>query len=224
MAASSNPGIPVDEMKMTNRIMCFQRKQADGCFALGNMFSQIDDRGDKAAKLYQHTCETYNHGPSCFYLSNYFFFARGELRKDTKKFLEYAKKGCQYQCAGACMLLAAFFHPAHTRIPFRDDSDMKMKDFSKTVDYYEKACQMNNSEGCVKAGSAYLYGATNLNFDKNEAKALPYFIKACENGEGLGCALAYRQYKDGLGVQADQKLAELYSAKYENINREKKRQ
>ncbi|XP_033737229.1 putative beta-lactamase HcpC isoform X1 [Pecten maximus] len=218
-AQFADSGPSFDEMKMINQIQCFEHKQPDACFTLGNLFCQVDKREDKAAKLYQHTCDTYKHGPSCFFLSNYFYYSRGNLYKDTKKFLEYANKGCDNGNGDACKILAGFFHPAHTKIPFAEESDFKMKDFRKSMEYFDKGCQKNSAKSCFEAGKAYLYGSKDFNFDKNAEKALPYNIKACERGEIGGCFLAYQQYKDGEGVQVDDRLAQLFLAKFKNMER-----
>ncbi|XP_060072332.1 cytochrome c oxidase assembly factor 7B-like [Ylistrum balloti] len=215
---SATDGLSFDELKMGNQIQCFETKQPDACFALGNLFAQVDKREDKAAKLYQYACDTYKHAPSCYYLSNYFYYARGNLYKDTKKFLEYGNLGCDYGNGDSCKALAGFFHPEHTNIPFAEESDFKMQDFNKTMKYFEKGCQNNSGKCCYEAGKVYLYGCEKFKFDKHPEKALAFNIKACERGERGGCFLAYHQYKDGEGVKANDRLAKLCLSKFENMD------
>lgn len=90
------------------------------------------------------------------------------------------KNFCDKKISGRyCMSLGRMYE-------FGED-DLKV-DLVKALDYYEKACKLNNYEGCVYAGDI-------LEKDNKTDSAMKLFKKACESGYGSGC-FKLAHYKD----------------------------
>lgn len=51
----------------------------------------------------------------------------------------------------------------------------KNKEYAKSFVYYQKSCELNNAEGCFKAGAAHYHG---YGVEKNPKKAEPFLLKA----------------------------------------------
>ena len=56
-----------------------------------------------------------------------------------------------------------------------------MPDSNKALDFYNKACQGGEKEGCSAAGGIYL--------DNDPQKARELFNKACEQNDGYSCGM-----------------------------------
>ncbi|UOR79509.1 sel1 repeat family protein [Helicobacter pylori] len=78
------------------------------------------------------------------------------------------------------------------------------QDFSKARKYFEKACGLNNGDGCSGLGSLYHNGE---GVEKNLTKAAYLYSKACELKEGDGCGALGGLYYNGDGVKQDSKKA-----------------
>ncbi len=60
------------------------------------------------------------------------------------------------------------------------------KDYLKAVSLWEKSCEMNSADGCIRA--AFMYDKSrDIKTDKVKAKKL--FKKACDLGDSLGCEM-----------------------------------
>ncbi|GAA7474369.1 hypothetical protein MMM102_01110 [Helicobacter pylori] len=60
------------------------------------------------------------------------------------------------------------------------------QDFSKAREYFEKACDLNNSGGCGALGMLYEYGQ---GVEKNLTKAAQFYSKACKLGLQKACEI-----------------------------------
>ncbi|WQS14992.1 sel1 repeat family protein [Helicobacter pylori] len=60
------------------------------------------------------------------------------------------------------------------------------QDFSKTKEYFEKACGLNNGRGCNGLGILYRDGQ---GAEKNLTKASQYVSKACKLGFQEACEM-----------------------------------
>ncbi|GAA8359848.1 hypothetical protein HpBT206_05260 [Helicobacter pylori] len=78
----------------------------------------------------------------------------------------------------------------------------KEQDFSKAKGYFEKACGLNNGDGCNGLGVLYEDGQ---GVEKNLTKAAYFYSKACELKEGDGCGALGGLYYNGDGVKQDSK-------------------
>ncbi len=58
------------------------------------------------------------------------------------------------------------------------------QDFSKARKYFEKACGLNNGDGCSGLGSLYHNGE---GVEEDSKKAAYLYSRACDLKDGMGC-------------------------------------
>ncbi len=73
-----------------------------------------------------------------------------------------------------------------------DDGKGVKQDYFKAVEYYQKACGLDNGGGCVNLGVMYDGGK---GVRQSDTKALEYYGKACDLKNQLGCE-NYAKSKD----------------------------
>ena len=95
--------------------------------------------------------------------------------------------GCAANDARSCLKAGAIYQLGKTDVP----------DSNKALEFYNKACQGGEKEGCSAAGGIY------LNSDPQKAREL--FSKACEQNDGYSCAMM------GSILIDDHKFKEAYS-------------
>jgi hypothetical protein len=88
--------------------------------------------------------------------------------------------------------------------------------FSKSFEFYEKACQGNDAQGCEGLASIYEEG---IGIQKDYSKALIYYKKACEKNLAIGCVEAGDIYKNGKGLQQDINQARFFYEKACQLNK-----
>jgi uncharacterized protein len=96
---------------------------------------------------------------------------------------------------------------------YRDGTQVE-RDQIKAMEYYGKACDAGNTEGCIIAADNYEHAAKSINMDEAVSSiafslARVYYEKACEGGSGGGCYNAGVFYRTGQGVGADIVKAEV---------------
>lgn len=64
------------------------------------------------------------------------------------------------------------------------DKYEKQNDIAKAVEFFERACKMDESQGCVNAGILYKKGE---GIKQNVSKAADLYEKACELEHSAGC-------------------------------------
>ena len=79
--------------------------------------------------------------------------------------------GCAANDARSCAKAGAIYQLGKTDVP----------DSNKALEFYNKACQGGEKEGCSAAGGIYL--------DNDPQKAREFFNKACEQNDGYSCAM-----------------------------------
>ncbi len=79
--------------------------------------------------------------------------------------------GCAANDARSCAKAGAIYQLGKTDVP----------DSNKALEFYNKACQGGEKEGCSAAGGIY------LNSDPQKAREL--FNKACEQNDGYSCGM-----------------------------------
>ena len=79
--------------------------------------------------------------------------------------------GCAANDARSCVIAGAIYQVGKTDVP----------DSNKALEFYNKACQGGEKEGCSAAGGIYL--------DNDPQKARELFNKACELNDGYSCAM-----------------------------------
>ena len=89
---------------------------------------------------------------------------------------------------------------------------------SKSMSYYKKSCELQDSQVCNEVGDMYHYGKNDVSVDLEEA--VVYYTKSCELENGKGCNnLAYMLNK-GYGIEKNNWNAlKLYkkACKYEEM-------
>lgn len=96
--------------------------------------------------------------------------------------------------------LLSFFN-----IAFASDSEIcerefKNKNYTRALQYCEKACSQYSGEGCKKLGWLY-YNGYGVKQDYKQAKN--YFEKACDLKDATGCSNLGDLYSEGNGVEKD---------------------
>ncbi len=82
------------------------------------------------------------------------------------------------------------------------------QDYFKAVELYQKACELDNGNGCANLGVMYKDGT---GVEQDDFKAVEYYQKACGLDNGIGCAILGLMYENGKGVrQSDTKALEYY--------------
>lgn len=79
--------------------------------------------------------------------------------------------GCASNDARSCVIAGAIYQVGKTDVP----------DSNKALEFYNKACQGGEKEGCSAAGGIYL--------DNDPQKARELFNKACEQNDGYSCGM-----------------------------------
>ena len=79
--------------------------------------------------------------------------------------------GCAANDARSCLKAGAIYQLDKTDTP----------DSNKALEFYNKACQGGEKEGCSAAGGIYL--------DNDPQKARELFNKACEQNDGYSCGM-----------------------------------
>ena len=79
--------------------------------------------------------------------------------------------GCAANDARSCLKAGAIYQLGKTNVP----------DSNKALEFYNKACQGGEKEGCSAAGGIYL--------DNDPQKARELFNKACEQNDGYSCGM-----------------------------------
>ena len=88
-----------------------------------------------------------------------------------KEALAKFEAGCAANDARSCLKAGAIYQLGKTATP----------DLDKALEYYNKACQGGEKEGCTAAGGIY------LNSDPQKVREL--FNKACEQNDGYSCGM-----------------------------------
>ena len=88
-----------------------------------------------------------------------------------KEALTKFEAGCAANDAKSCVKVGAIYQLGKTDVP----------DSNKALEFYNKACQGGEKEGCSAAGGIYL--------DNDPQKARELFNKACEQNDGYSCGM-----------------------------------
>ena len=85
------------------------------------------------------------------------------------------------------------------------------KDEDKALDYFTKACNGGDIDGCLNAGK-YFEDGVDVNQDYTIASE--FYIKSCDGGEAYACMLLGNLYRDGNGtLERDSTKAAAYYKK-----------
>lgn len=93
------------------------------------------------------------------------------------------------------------------------------KNEGKALEYFSKACNGGDIDGCLNAGK---YMEDGKDMKQDLFKAVEFYTKACNGREAYGCMLLANLYRDGKGVikPDSSKAAEYYKKVCEEGYRE----
>lgn len=115
---------------------------------------------------------------------------------DEKSFYE---QSCELKNSYSCVYLGILY----------ETGNGVQTNLDLAINYYEKACNLNDGIGCYGAGR-HFYNKPDL---KEKLKALHLFEKTCDLNIGEGCVEAANQYHSGTIVANDSKYAKSYYEK-----------
>ncbi len=107
------------------------------------------------------------------------------------------------------------YGPACTQLAFVHQNGRydTPRDMAKALEFYEKACKLKDTDGCIGAFEIHHQGLLGSSA-MDSSKGLPYLEKACELKSGRGCRRMGQLYDwGGTNVAADKSKAEQYYAK-----------
>ena len=155
----------------------------NGCSNSGYMY--IDGLGTaqdyQKAKLYYNKSCTLGNKNSCNVKFN-------NNRSDSK--ISYEEQ-CSQGKGKYCSLLGRYYEKGENGYT---------KNYSEAIEFYRKACNLNNGDGCNDLGFLYARGK---GVDKNDIIALYLIEKSCNLNFAIGCFNLGSIYYDGKGVSQD---------------------
>ncbi|NHA92391.1 sel1 repeat family protein [Helicobacter pylori] len=115
---------------------------------------------------------------------------KGSARESIEKALEHTAtaKACKSNDAKKCKDLAEFYFNAN--------------DLKNALEYYSKACELNEALTCTLVGAFYRDGE---GVAKDFKKAFEYSAKACKLNNAKGCYALAALYNEAKGVAKDEK-------------------
>ncbi len=123
------------------------------------------------------------------------------LEKDIKKSLGLLDKAIELGSGNAAFRAGIIYEEG----TFHEEGT---PNYSKALEYYEKAAELNDASGCGYAGRYYLIG---LGVDEDKEKAKAYYEKGVSLGNPYSIVELAIMYEEGSGVEQDLvKAFELY--------------
>lgn len=188
---------------------CISEKRADGCHRLANFLENIRAQYTEATDLYKKNCDENKHGPSCLTYAKNRSLGRG-CNQNLTEACKYSFICCdEYKLTEGCLNAGICMSEGvgGTNVNVRD-----------SLKYLDRACDDKNPYACLKLFKIFIEGAGNVS--RNAPKAFDYTKRACECNDLLGCMNASLMLKKGDGVKQNDKLADEYREKAENIRKE----
>jgi len=85
------------------------------------------------------------------------------------------------------------------------------KDESKALEYFRKACNGGDIDGCLNAGKYFEDG---IDVKQDYFTAIEFYTKSCDGGEAYACMILGNFYRDGNGpIERDNTKASAYFKK-----------
>jgi len=213
----------LERLGIEYRFGCYYEKDGKACDLLGSFMDQVNGDYHKAFKIYQTACDDYKYGHSCQKVGSYLFAGRA-VGRDVDKAYDYWRKGCDTHatephakaCLNAGLLDTLEQNTKIGAVAGHKNLNVERKeppDKLKALELFKKSCDMDRNpepEGCHRYASMLLVGVKNL-IERDPAKALPYAAKACDMGVAEGCVNASLIYKNGDGVEKNERYGKIYA-------------
>lgn len=123
---------------------------------------------------------------------------------NVKNAIEYYKKSCDLRYGVGCVNLGVIY--------------AKVENYKDANSYFGRACDLRNAEGCLNLGISYAYGY-DVSVGEIRAKLLfkearELYMDACDKqNDALACQSVAQFYEQGIGVEIDEKISEIYLKK-----------
>lgn len=155
-------------------------KDYDACGVVGWLQYEQKQYGE-AKKYYEMTCEK-------------------AVSKDIAKIANLEGNTTEIHRRSSCRLLGFLYR----------DGQGARQDYGKAMQYYKKACDLDDGNGCMQMGILY-YNGQGVQRDLNRARELS--DKSCKLNYEYGCIMLGSIYHNGDGVQKDLSKAKEYYGK-----------
>lgn len=127
--------------------------------------------------------------------------ASGRVTIPAPKTLARAKIDCEYRITPGCFNMGYFY----------DSGKHGLTENANTaMDYFEKSCDIGDSEGCSNIADGYYFGEGRV---QNYRSAAPLYYKACEGSVTASCIKLFIMHRDGKGVEKNTRLSLFYALK-----------
>ena len=170
------------------------RDESKGCQRLTDLYlngslgtesiSKAKEYSGKAIALYQKGCEQGNP-EDCSSLGREYIWPF-VLKQDRVKGVELLTKGCDGADPTGCLTLGELY---------AEDAP------SKAVAFFERSCDLNFGEGCLKAAYEHEYPSVG---QANQAEVIKWYQKGCDAENGTACNNLATRYFVGRGVAKDE--------------------
>jgi len=154
----------------------------------------------KASMIWGKSCKQGNMS-SCNYLADLYRVGKGVDYQSYLMAVELYQKSCNENSPKGCFMLAGMY---------KDGFGVK-QDILKSVENFNKSCELGYAISCRKLGEIYHNGYYEV--EKNYKNAIIYYEKSCQDGELDGCHNLGFIYYNGEGVQIDKKKAKYFYKK-----------
>lgn len=181
--------------------------------------------------MYRSNCDDYNYAKSCLKFGNYSFLGKGRAsgsdKGDPKQAYRYYEKGCDLADPDSCL---------HSGLIMVSKSMTKEieRDVLKGFDFLAKSCKMNNGTACFYLSGMHISGVLKEDqkpggkeeyiVQKDMTKAFDFASRACDLNNMYACANLSQMYARGDGTKKDEKKAEFYKKKAQEMQDELKKQ
>lgn len=142
----------------------------------------------KGVNILEKACGL-NHAKACAILSHIYRHGEESIAKDLKKSIKFLKKACDLDDGLRCHILGnmydghiTYYYDGDNETFYRESGIIENK--MKAISFYEKACNLNNHNGCFYMGLRYTTGNV---ISKDLIKAKYFFKKSCNLGYDRSC-------------------------------------
>lgn len=118
-------------------------------------------------------------------------------KTDLKAASTYYEKSCDADYPSGCFVAGLM------RLQSKDDDDGKH--IPKAISLFDKACRLEDGEGCFRISTLYLRGQK---VDKDLKKAFEYAVKGCNLDHVYSCNNLSLMFRHGNGVERNVKMAD----------------
>lgn len=193
------------------RYGCYSEKNPESCHLLADYLEVIAREPEKAANLYRSTCDDMAMVLSCDKYGRLLATGSG-CEKNLTLAGDYLTRACRMgnkrSCASAAKVLT---HGAGVGEQAR----------TTATELLTIGCEADSAESCFQLSVLHLKSETGA-VPARLTQALLYGKRACELDHAIACANVSRMYRRGDGVLADQKLADMFLRKAQDIVKSEK--